>query len=110
MEMDPSARFARLELDAAGSLVTLHPDGLTGTAHGNIVESSGVRPLTIDWRDGAGISIDGDPFGSTLCPGVGDPLTVSASGVRWARATEALPRDDRGVPVLAEAQEWALEE
>lgn len=112
MELAADGRFARLELDAADALVTFHPDGATASAHGNIVRPSGVVPISMDWSDGTGISIDGDPFGSALWPGTTVVVIIGTSGATKSAAAPApaLERDERGVPVLADAQEWALEE
>ena len=112
MELDADGRFARLELDAPEGLVTFHPDAGTGTAHGNIVRSSGVMPLSLAWSDGTGIAIDGDAFGSALCPGSGGAVAIGMSGATRSvtAPAPALERDERGVPMLTDAQEWALEE
>jgi hypothetical protein len=116
IEVDVDGRFARLELASGAGMLTLHPAGHGGKAHGNVVRPAGVDPIEVDWRDDAGLTIDGDPFGSALGPGAatgaaGEGWSVTAAlSLRSAVPDESrLPIDDRGVPVLADAREWPLE-
>lgn len=114
IELDGTGRFARLELETAAGMLTLHPAGDGATAHGNVVRSDRVDPLRVPWAMGIGIRVEWDPFASALLAGgaattiaiaVDLTLSVSASvGERWTPAI-----DDRGVPSLAEPTEWPLE-
>lgn len=113
VELDPTGRFMRLELETAGGMLTLHPAADRGTAHGNVVRMRGVEPIEVAWSDEATVGIVGDPFGSAVAGWQGRGWAVS-SDLRLRRATQgetddALDRDDRGVPRLLEAVEWRLE-
>jgi len=113
IELDTTGRFARLELASGAGMLTLHPSGGGRTARGNVVRAGAVDPLEMAWPDGVGVAIVGDAFGSALAPGAsaGEGWTVtSALSLRWAALAEPrLAVDDRGVPILDDAHEWALE-
>ena len=116
IELDREGRFARLELETAAGMLTLHPDDDRETAHGNVVRHDGVQPIRVAWSDGASVVIEGDPFGTAVAgrrgrgPSVALDLTVRPAGDERPReADEALPLDERGVPRLVDAREWPLE-
>ena len=113
IELDTTGRFARLELASGAGMLTLHPAGDGRTAHGNVVRADAVDPLEVAWPDAVGLSIAGDAFGSALVPGAsaGEGWTVTAAlSLRWAAHAESgLSVDDRAVPILVDAHEWALE-
>lgn len=113
IEIDPSGRFARLELETAAGMLTLHPAGGGATAHGNVVRSDRVDPLGVPWTADAGILVEPDPFASALLRGgrarlvIAGDLTVSVDDDGAGPTLPGL--DVRGVPRLLEAIEWPLE-
>ena len=116
IELDRAGRFARLELETAGGMLTLHPDETGSMAHGNVVRHDRVDPIAIAWRNGASIAIEGDPFGTAFTGrrGRGWVVTVdlrvrAADGTSFAVADGAVALDERGVPRLLAALEWPLE-
>ncbi len=112
VELDRDGRFARLELERGSGMLTLHPDRERTMAHGNVVRPEGVDPLAVSWSDGDGIAIEGDGFGSAVAGWQGRGLLVGRD-LRLRRPENApglaLHADDRGVPLLIDAQEWPLE-
>ena len=116
MELDGAGRFARLELETAAGMLTLHPDDDGTMAHGNLVRHDGVQPITVAWSAGASVAIEGDPFGTAITGDrargavVAQDLTVRPAYDDTPReSVEALPLDERGVPILIDAREWPLE-
>jgi len=116
IELDREGRFARLELETAAGMLTLHPDDDHALAHGNIVRHDGVQPISVAWSDGASVVIEGDAFGTAVAgrrgrgPSVALDLTVRPAGEESLRVgDESLPLDERGVPRLVDAREWPLE-
>ena len=112
VEIDPAGRFARLELTSPAGLLTLHPEPDRRSIHGNVVTTDGVRPLALDWSATAALAIAGDSFGSAILqPGAGGPTLVIRPRLRIVAGESgpALERDGRGVPVLRDGREWALE-
>ncbi len=124
IELDPGGGFARLELETAGGMVTLHPAPDGRSAHGNIVGPRGVTPVVIQWAPDTAVGIEGDPFGSALlAAGQGSIIRITAEsqvvvashrdgatgGALALDAHGVLALDARGVPVLHDAQEWPLE-
>jgi hypothetical protein len=112
VEVSPDGRFRRLELARENGLVTFHPDHGRAAAHGNVVASGGVRPIAVPWATGWGISIEGDPFGSTV-GGSGGAGLAFRRDLSWTPNAELIARlalDERGVPRLDDAEEWPLEE
>jgi hypothetical protein len=113
-ELDDRGLFARLELTTAAGLLTFHPEPDGASAHGNVVAEDGVRPIAMPWEWAWGIELEGDPFGSAVLAGrepmlaVAADLTLRQTGSEPALAP--LDLDDRGVPVLDDAQEWPLED
>jgi hypothetical protein len=115
VELD-GADFARLELESRSGMLTLHPDRERTMAHGNVVRVEGVDPLAVPWADGDRIAIEGDAFGSAVAGWQGRGWVVGHD-LRLRRRDAAphvgpglaLSADDRGVPVLIDAQEWPLE-
>jgi len=111
-EVDDRGLFGRLELVTAAGQLTFHPDGDSRFAHGNVVTPAGVRHLSVPWSAEWGIALEGDPFGSALLGGAGATLVIDAAlSIRPSEArTELRPVDDRGIPILDDAVDWALEE
>ena len=113
IELDSKAQFARLELATRHGMLTLHPepDGLS--IHGNVVSAAGVRGLAFAWHAGASLAIAADAFATTiLATGEGTATLVVEPGLAMVEGGVAhrLPVDQRGVPLLIDAEEWALEE
>ena len=117
IEQLPDGGLGRLEISAYGGLLTFHPerDGLS--AHGNIVTPEGVKPIATAWRPEWRVGIIGDPFGSAVTGWAGSGFVVTFQGdwIVWREPGQhddvaALVRDERGIPILDNAEEWALEE
>ena len=116
IELDDAGRFARLELETADGMLTLHPDATGAIAHGNVVRHDRVDPIAIAWRDGASIAIEGDPFGTAIAGRRGRGWVVEADLRIWSEddessgvADDVLTLDERGVPRLLGGREWPLE-
>jgi hypothetical protein len=116
IELDDAGSFARLELETAAGILTLHPDDDGALAHGNVVRHDGVQPITVAWSDGASVAIEGDPFGTAVAGELGRGAVVAQDlTIRPAyddtprESVEVLPLDERGVPILIDAREWPLE-
>ena len=112
VEIAPAGSFARLELATPLGLLTLHPEPDRRSIHGNVVSAEGVRPLALDWSASAALAIAGDSFGnSILLGGAAAPTLVIRPrlGVVAGDSSSASERDDRGIPILVDAHEWALE-
>ncbi len=116
IELDREGRFARLELETAAGLLTLHPDDDRSLAHGNVVRHDGVEPIAIAWSDGASVAIAGDPFGTAIAGRRGSGWVVHEDLAVWSAddessgvVDEVLSLDERGIPRLGDAQEWPLE-
>lgn len=118
IELDASGRFARLELETAAGMLTLHPADDGETAHGNVVRADRVDPLHVIWHVETAIRVERDPFASALLVGgagtaiaVAADLTVSIrASVGDALAGPTPPDlDGRGIPRLGDAIEWPLE-
>lgn len=113
VELDPGSRFVRLELETAQGMLTFHPADDGATAHGNVVRRDRVDPIALPWAADTGIWIDGDPFASALLRAgrwsvvVAADLTISGGELIVERDVPSL--DDRGIPRLVDAEEWALE-
>lgn len=115
VERAPDGAFVRLELATPGGLLTLHPEPDGTSAHGNAVLADGVRPIAIPWEPGWAVAILGDAFGSAVTGWDGrgvviDPGTLDVRPALEVADEPVLPLDERGVPTIAEAAEWALEE
>lgn len=116
IELDRDGRFARLELETAGGILTLHPDHSGAMAHGNVVRPGGVEPIAIAWSEGMSVAIEGDPFGTAVAGRRGRGWVVEADLRIWSAddessgvADDVLAVDDRGIPSLADGREWPLE-
>ena len=112
VEIDPSDRFARLELASPAGLLILHPEPGGRSIHGNVVTTDGVRPLSFDWSRSAAVAIAGDPFGTAILRADGARATLVIRprlGVVAGDGGQALDLDSRGVPTLADSREWPLE-
>jgi hypothetical protein len=116
IELEPDGRFSRLELASSGGLLTFHPDETGRSAHGNIVTANAVLPIATRWRPEWSVGIVEDPFGSAVAGWRGDGLVVTwhRDELVWREPGHhsdvfALPRDERGLPQLANPAEWPLE-
>lgn len=111
IELDTGGRFARLELETATGMLTLHPARDGRSAHGNVVRPDRVDPITLDWDATAAVAISGDPFGSAVAGWQGTgwlvrhELTLEQDPID----VPLLEVDARGVPLLDESIEWPLE-
>jgi hypothetical protein len=117
VELDPTGGFGRLELATASGMLTLHPDADRQSIDGNVATPDGVRPLVARLEPAASLAIADDPFGSAILDG--RPATEASGprllvrprlGVLVEGDAPRLSVDPRGVPILEEAREWALEE
>jgi hypothetical protein len=112
VEIDPGGAFSRLELATPLGLLTLHPGPGVRSINGNVVTADRVRPLTLDWSPRAALAIAGDSFGSAVLLGgaAGPTLVIRPRlGIVAGDGGPALERDRRGIPILTDAREWALE-
>jgi hypothetical protein len=109
-ETDPERRFSHTELATPAGLLTLHPE-TDGTIHGNTITPGGVHPVAADWDPGWGIAFEGDSFASAIGAWAGVGLIVARDlSWGWGKVdAPVLELDERGVPRLAEAEEWPLE-
>ena len=116
IEFQPDGRLGRLEVTAYGGLLTFHPepDGLS--ANGNIVTADGVKPIETPWRPEWRVGIVEDSFGSAVAGWTGSGFVVTFQGdwIVWRdpgkhRDVVALDCDERGIPILEDAEEWPLE-
>ncbi len=115
IELDPAGGFSRLEVESADGMLTFHPDPDEAAAHGNVVRANGVTPVACGWTDGDAVRLKADPFGTAVAGWRGRGVVVTAE-LAVGRSSgpdpdegDALALDDRGVPVLDEAVDWALE-
>lgn len=119
LETDSDRRFSHLELAVPGVLLTLHPEG-DGTLHGNRVDAAGsaVEPIAgLPFPSGAAVLVRESPLagasvawgGAREVPGA----LVDGAG-RVSIGTVTLPADlsvdADGVPQLADAAIWPLDE
>jgi hypothetical protein len=116
IELLPGGGLGRLELSAFGGLLTFHPEADRRSAHGNIVSAERVHPIETAWKPDWGVGIVGDAFGSAVggWDGSGLVLTYDHDGIVWREPgrhadVESLASDGRGIPILDDADEWALE-
>ena len=77
----------------------------------------GVKPIATAWRPEWRVGIIDDPFGSAIAGWDGSGLVISwqVDSLVWREPGRhpdvvALPRDERGIPIVETAEEWALEE
>jgi hypothetical protein len=113
VELDVEGRLARLELASSDGLLTLHPSADRSELHGNVVTPSGVRHLAFPADRTTDVAIASDGFACALlgvgegtCVWIRSGLSVEANDRRPPR----LALDYRGVPALAGATQWPLEE
>lgn len=120
LEVGVDGRFTRLELTAPGGLLTLHPEPDGSRVDGNVVDGSGVRPVSLPWGPGHVLRVSGSPIPEILtrrARGLAAPPTlVLAIDANLQVTPESRPgegsgppADGRGVPILDEAMEWDLE-
>jgi hypothetical protein len=113
IELDGQAQFARLELATRHGMLTLHPEPDGRSINGNAVSATGVRGLAYAWHPGASLAIAADAFATTiLATGEGTATLIVEPRLAIVEGGIAhrLPVDQRGVPLLIDAEEWALEE
>ena len=116
LELDPSRRFAHLELATAAGLLTLHPEG-DGTLHGNAIGSGGVRHVAaLPWQptdvllvEGSAISRAAAARGPAAMSGVvvGLDLTLERRSLRIGERVVELDAD--GLPAFGDGEVWPLE-
>jgi hypothetical protein len=113
VEQDERGRFGRLELATLDGMLTLHPSDDRSELHGNVVTAAGVRGLAFAADAATDVAIAGDAFGTALLGAgegttirVGDRLDIAVTTERPVR----LDVDDRGIPILADAVDWPLED
>ena len=113
IELDGSRHVTRLELETVAGMLSLHPADDGVTAHGNVVRTDQVDPITVPWAADSGIRVVRDPFASALLHANGQQLTIESDlTVSIGEALEegvAHDLDDRGLPRLIDHQEWPLE-
>jgi hypothetical protein len=113
IELDSARRFSRLELSSRAGLLTFHPERDSRSIHGNIVTPDGVRPLAFPWHEWAAIELATDAFATAILAtgeGSGSLVIPASLVVVEGGGSGRLPLDERGVPVLANGSEWALED
>jgi hypothetical protein len=128
LEVDVAGRFTRLELTAPAGMLTLHPAADGRMVEGNVVAADRVRPIRLPWGDGHRLWVEGSPIPTIVTGAAGRlpagrpehsaELTEIASfievgaglDVRTVPARHPMVADPRGVPVLADAVEWPLED
>jgi len=116
LELMPDGRLGRLELADIGGILTFHPEPDGQSAHGNIVTKDGVKPIETAWRPDWRVGIIGDPFASAVAGWAGSGLVITFQDwIVWREPgahddVVALACDERGIPILDDAQEWPLEE
>lgn len=83
LEVSPAGRPTRLELTTLEGLLTLHPEPDESAIHGNVVGSSGVRPLALPWSPDDELWIVGSAAATAVTlarlagiAGVGETVTV----------------------------------
>jgi hypothetical protein len=114
IEVDPDGRWTRLELATARGVLTLHPEPGGAVAHGNVVTSDGVEPLTFAWSRRHHLVIEAEPIAAAA---LGVPPTAGrrpAPGLLVGRALEVTVVDDLQ-PMVAPlgglpGPSWPLEE
>ena len=116
LELDSRGRFSHLELATAAGLLTLHPEP-DGTLHGNVVTAAGISHIGgMPWAADGVIVV----AGSAVCEAVagsgrhvGDRIPMLRIGADLALARDTLEVTNDGgggLPVLADAMSWPLEE
>jgi hypothetical protein len=122
LETDTDGRFTHTELSTAAGLLTLHAEG-DGTLHGNVVSRDGVRHLHgLPWHPDGALFVEGSAVAPAAAGWLArllghDPSTGIDVGLDlgW-RAADGAGRgldgaaDEDGVPRLADARTWFLEE
>ena len=136
-ETAPDRRFSHLELSMPSGLLTLHPEG-DGTLHGNVVDPSGVRHVVgLPWEPDGLVDLEGSAVTAAACAwlleragsgGTGVPSVVLLIGRRLSLDTHRVAASRRwdgswgvagasrfaadldGLPVLADAVTWPLEQ
>ncbi len=137
LETAPDGRFSHLELSTPAGLLTLHPEG-DGTLHGNAIETGGIRHVVgLPWDAGGIVDVEGssiagaasvslladeiEPGGSArlavlritaeLLITTGPGLVERPDAGTWRIAGGTPGRvDDLGLPILADAESWPLEQ
>ena len=121
LDVDPVGRIGRLELTSATGMLTFHPEPDGRSAHGNVVNANGVRPIALAWSEDHELRVMGSPIPAAVAArhrptsrttaqivAVNADLDVEElADVPPAEGNVAV--DERGIPLLAGASEWALE-
>jgi hypothetical protein len=125
-ETDPDRCFSHLELSTPAGLLTLHPEG-DGTIHGNTIISAGVGHVRgLPWSPDGVVVVEGSPITTAVADwslrrlppdraALATVLRISldlelelAVGQEQVALGEVATAD--GLPVVAEAEAWPLEE
>ncbi len=112
--------FTHLELSTPAGLVTLHPEG-DGTIHGNTIGADGVTHVVgLPWDPDGIVLVEGSsvalaaaaapPRASAARTVVRVGLDLAVSSSPKAVAEPGVHRTPDGLPVLADALTWPLEE
>ena len=122
VELSPAGDLGRIEFATAAGLLTVHPEPDDGRLHGNVVGPDGVRPISLDWRPGDSVAVEGSVVLPAILgrPVVPDAIGQGRRGIRIAfdlsvsvddRAIEPdeVARDADGVPVAFGERAWPLE-
>lgn len=118
LETDRHDRFAHTELATAAGLLTLHPEG-DGTLHGNTITAAGVEHLRgLRWAEDAVVLIEGSMVADAVMArtpgdggvGIAIDLALTCRPLVEGWRPPALRIDARGLPILADGEEWPLED
>ena len=123
LETDAEGRFSHTELSTAAGLLTLHPEP-DGTLHGNVVTEAGVQHVRgVPWHpDGAMLLLE-SPVAAAVAAAMARRLAGPLprvvfiepedlrllQGADVERAWEGVIDND-GLPIMAGAESWPLEE
>ncbi|MES2208895.1 MAG: hypothetical protein V4515_01755 [Chloroflexota bacterium] len=123
LEVDARGWFSRLELTGPSGMLTLHPEPAGTRVEGNVVTRSGVRPISLPWSAAHELRVAGSPIPEIAAARVRAPgqssihvvvvdldfLPISRQ-VLVGEGSVGPAADARGLPILSESEEWALEE
>ncbi|MFL5777468.1 MAG: hypothetical protein ACJ761_00865 [Chloroflexota bacterium] len=139
VELGLDGRMTRFEATSAAGMLTAHPAADGRTLHGNIVSGRGVSPIELPWGPEHELDMPAIPLlaavivhrrrlvpvgGSVDVPVVAidlgfelQPMRLALtrrSDVGWLLDVDGVARsieiDARGIPILADSEEWPLEE
>ncbi len=118
LELDPDGSFSHAELATQAGLLTLHPER-DGTLHGNVITAAGIEHVRgLPWTPESVVLVEGSPVAAAAAAaaagdGRAHRAIVIGLDLAWRveeRAEPSTALDGRGVPLLADASEWPLEE